>query len=415
MLDHTAQRIFATIPEKDFEKCDGNFTLHSKWGVDGASGQNEFQQKFLQDNSKFSDSNLFMTSMVPIQINMKNSQNEIFWKNSTPSSTQYCRVLHFQLRRETTELIQEETERVKQEIKELLPTKIVIGTKTFCIFHEMHFTMLDGKVAQAVTETSSSMTCFICGAKPSEMNDLAHVCTKPVNENALKLGMSPLHARIKLMEYVLHIAYNMDFQQWKKNKDTKDIQEATKARIQKDFYDKLGLKIDMVKQGSGNTNTGNVSRRFFADPALTASITKVDQNLITRLAVILELISCNYAIDAEKFGKYAKDTADIAVALYRWYNLPPTVHKILIHGKEIIECAVLPIGALSEEAQESRNKDYKNFRMNHGRKCSRLATNQDIMNQFLVSSDPYITFLRPTAKAKYLPVSDAAAEMILTA
>ena len=39
--------------------------------------------------------------------------------------------------------------------------------------------------------------------------------------------------------------------------------------------------------------------------------------------------------------------------------MPPTVHKILIYSSAVIKNAILPIGQLSEEAQEACNKDYK--------------------------------------------------------
>ena len=75
--------------------------------------------------------------------------------------------------------------------------------------------------------------------------------------------------------------------------------------------------------------------------------------------------------------------------------MPSSVHKILIHGESIINhFAVLPIGQLSEDAQESRNKDYKNFRLHHARKCSRSATNEDVFHTLLYTSDPYITSIR---------------------
>lgn len=38
--------------------------------------------------------------------------------------------------------------------------------------------------------------------------------------------------------------------------------------------------------------------------------------------------------------------------------MPPSVHKKLILGSLAIKYALLPIGQLSEEAQESSNKDY---------------------------------------------------------
>ncbi|GBP96518.1 hypothetical protein EVAR_69875_1 [Eumeta japonica] len=44
-------------------------------------------------------------------------------------------------------------------------------------------------------------------------------------------------------------------------------------------------------------------------------------------------------------------------------KLTPTIHKILAHGKDIIEYQSLPIGELSEEAQESLNKFYKKYRL----------------------------------------------------
>lgn len=43
--------------------------------------------------------------------------------------------------------------------------------------------------------------------------------------------------------------------------------------------------------------------------------------------------------------------------------MTPTVHKVLAHGKEIIEYSMLPLGELTEEAQEARNSDVKNFRL----------------------------------------------------
>jgi len=63
-------------------------------------------------------------------------------------------------------------------------------------------------------------------------------------------------------------------------------------------------------------------------------------------------------IDADKFDKYASETAKLYVDLYSWYYMPASVHKILIHGKNIIESFLFPIGDLSKEAQEARNKDF---------------------------------------------------------
>jgi hypothetical protein len=51
--------------------------------------------------------------------------------------------------------------------------------------------------------------------------------------------------------------------------------------------------------------------------------------------------------------------------------MPASIHRILLHGSEIIPAALLPIGQLSEEAQKARNKDLKKFPESFSRKISR--------------------------------------------
>ena len=85
---------------------------------------------------------------------------------------------------------------------------------------------------------------------------------------------------------------------------------------------------------------------------------------------------------------------------YPWYYMPPSVHKILIHGAEIITHAVLPIGQLGEEAQEAKNKDFKFIREHRSRKDSVEHTNIDLLNYFLLYSDPIISSLAITSRFK---------------
>ena len=72
--------------------------------------------------------------------------------------------------------------------------------------------------------------------------------------------------------------------------------------------------------------------------------------------------------------------------------MPASVHKVLMHGQNVIQYhSLLPLGQLSEDAQEARNKDYKFYRLHHARKCSRTSTNEDVMHTLMYTSDPYIT------------------------
>lgn len=152
--------------------------------------------------------------------------------------------------------------------------------------------------------------------------------------------------------------------------------------------------ISQSVAGSGTTNDGNTARRFFADSTQSASITGVDENIIKRFGIVLRTLSCGYTIDVDAFNQYALQTAKLYVEKYPWYYMPASVHKILIHGAIIIKEALLPIGQLSEEAQESRNKDLKNFREFHTRKKSRKCTNQNLLNRLLITSDPLISSFR---------------------
>jgi len=206
---------------------------------------------------------------------------------------------------------------------------------TITVSHNLVLSMIDGKVAQALMDTASMAVCPICQSKPTEMNDLKNLENKPVYEEVIQLGLSPLHARIKFMECILHIAYNLGFKKWRSSKETKDLKEKTKKEIQKKFKLILGLNVDVVKQGMETTNDGNTSRRFFKDPAITSEITGVNQELIHRFG-ILDTINSGAEIDLCKFENYCRETARLYVELYEWYYMPNSVHKVLWHGGTII-------------------------------------------------------------------------------
>ena len=85
--------------------------------------------------------------------------------------------------------------------------------------------------------------------------------------------------------------------------------------------------------------------------------------------------------------------------------MPVTVHKILVHGSDVIKYFTLPIGQLTEDAQEARHKDYRFYREHRTRKVSRIKTNEDLLHLLLVSSDPFISGTRSIPKKKSDPFS----------
>lgn len=134
-----------------------------------------------------------------------------------------------------------------------------------------------------------------------------------------------------------------------------------KERIKKEFKDSLGLIVDQPKPGFGNTNDGKTARRFFANENVSAKITKIDVKLIRKMHIILIVVASGHEIDAENFREFCLNTGRHFVEKYPWYCMPPTLHKYFVHGPEIISYVLMPIGHLTEEAQEARNKDFKKY------------------------------------------------------
>lgn len=417
LLNHTCMRLLQvpTVSSEILETdAEVSLIMTSKWGCDGASDHSQYKQKF--SDGSMADSSIFMISMVPLTLEIQDENIlQKIWSNPQSGSARYCRVISFEYAKETDDKTRFEVNQIQSEIDELLPTVLEIDGTRIIVLHQMHLTMLDGKVVTAITATPSNASCAICKATPKEMNDMQKLSKKSLVVENFKYGLSSLHAWIRCMECILHIAYRLEYKTWSARTDAKkESMTRAKERIQKEFRERVGLLVDYPRQGSGNSNDGNTARRFFRDPKLTSQITGVDIELIGRFAIILQTLACGIKIDSVKFKQYAKETVHIYLRSYDWFYMPSSVHKILIHGAEIIEnFSLIPIGLLSEESQESRNKDVKHYRKFNTRKCNRIATNTDLIHKLLLSSDPYISSLRHKKKNTKLQIDQAAKDMLI--
>lgn len=379
-----------------------NLKILFKWGVDGSGGQSRYKQKLDVETSD--DSYVFASSLVPLQMEGRDADNKVYvlWKNPKMSSTSYCRPINFRFIKETEEEIQNEFKFVRDQIKTLTTTQIQINNTTIEVSAFFEETMVDGKVANALASNRSTQRCYICHATAQDMNNLAEVKKRPINKTTLSFGLSTLHAQIRLMECVLHIAYRLNFKKWQaRTEEEKTKLKAKKKFIIDKFRSETGMLLDTPKQGGGNTNDGNSARRFFKNTDISSRITGINKELIDRFSVILRTITCDYEIQNDKFEKYCNETAQLYVSLYGWYPMPATLHKILIHGPSIIKSFLVPIGYLSEDVQESRHKEFRKIRLEFARKTTREDTNSDIIHNLLITSDPVITALKP-GKELYL-------------
>ena len=180
----------------------------------------------------------------------------------------------------------------------------------------------------------------------------------------------------------------------KNNEELKELRAAEKSRIQEEFKVQMGLNIDKPLSSCGSTNDGNTARRFFRDFEITSKITGIDKELLRRVNTILMALNSKHKINGNRFGEYTSEISKLLVSLYPWRELTPTVHKVLCHGQIIIESNILPLGELTEEAQEARNRDFKHVQLFSSRKCSRQSQNEDIFNSLLLSSDPVLSTMR---------------------
>lgn len=394
LVNHTITRL-AMVQEDVFSQniddLSHGLKIIFKWGCDGSSGHSNYKQKFTEGNAEDkTDSSLFAVCIVPLQIQATKT-NVIMWHNSKPSSTRFCRPIKLLFEKETAVLSKKEIENVEKQIEAILPTQVFIAGKEIKITPCFKLTMIDGKMFGVITDTSNQ-ACAICGVTPKTMNNLQMIHQLSSDASKYEYGLSTLHAWIRCFECLLHIAYRLPVKKWQmRSEEDKQIFSQTKKHIQNELRLQMGLLVDIPKPGYGTTNDGNSASRFFDQHTLAASITGLDEDLINRFNVILQTISCGYAVDPDAFRNYAKVTAEKYVQLYPWYNMPSSVHKLLLHGADIIEAALLPIGMFSEEALEARNKDFRRYREFHTRKFSRVQTMTDLFNTLLFSSDPLIS------------------------
>lgn len=344
------------------------------------------------DENNFGVKNLFLMSLVPLRLlgNPNSKEEIVLWDNPRPSSTQWCRPLRMLYKKETSTFTIQQVNNVREEIENLQP--FVKGT-LICKY-QMCLTMLDGKAISALTEVAAQ-NCHICQAKPSQMNNLNRAEHR--DPDNLSYGLTTMHAWIKCMQCILNISYYLKLKQPTiRNADALQREEikTRKSIIKENLRKHLGIYVDRVIQGRGTSNTGNVGRTFLRNYRTVSEITEIDENLIRRFYLIMIALSSGQKINYENFKKFTTETAELYISKYNWYRMPVSIHKLLIHGAETARSLILPIGMMSEEAQESCNKLYRRVRERHSRKDRMIHTTQDVLNNMILLSDPVITNIR---------------------
>jgi len=253
--------------------------------------------------------------------------------------------------------------------------------------------MIDGKVLSVITHTKSKQTCCICQKNPKDFNNLDNMNIRfAPKEGTLNYGLSVLHLWIRCFEWLLHLSYRLTEEKWQmRGAAMKKVVIERKKILQERFFEKMSLRVDFPSSsGSGNTNSGPVARAAFSKPEILAEILQLDKVLIKKVATMLIALSCQLPLDENIFASFAHETARYYVSLYKWFPMPNSVHKLLIHCRDIMLANHLPVGVLAEDAAESSNKLYRHNRQFHARKNSRENNLTDVFNRALDSSDPIV-------------------------
>lgn len=107
------------------------------------------------------DANIFMSSLVPVRlvVSVNGETQKIVWQNPAPSSVRFCRPIRAQFVHETQNVTKEEIAFIKQ-AKNFKETNVLKDTTKTS--HTILFTIVDGKVCNAATDTASTIRCYMC-------------------------------------------------------------------------------------------------------------------------------------------------------------------------------------------------------------------------------------------------------------
>lgn len=415
MLDQTTTKILASDPSietkmRGLAEDNGlSATLTYKYGFDG-SGSHSRPVQPDRDGDHSEVKSLLLTQMVPLEMSALVEDEEVLlWKCSRPNNPHACRPLRLSFEAENKDTINLENDRLSTEISNL-ECFLVSENPRIEVSYKGLETLVDGKVVSALTNKNLTK-CVVCDASRSEMAS-GQGPFNPVSVERLSFGISPLHFSLRAFETILHIGYKQDvrsFQVKKADAISKHLVEIRTQQVKDSFLTELGLKVDRPTSG-GTTNTGNLVRKAFTNSEITARICGVSTVLVSNLDTIRRAFSSGCPIDPEELQKICQATLIQYNLDAGWYSLSPTLHRVLVHGKEIVQATPLPIGITSEEGSEANTKFARQYLKHHTRKTSNMNTIVDLFNRLMDISDPLIiSFSKEKAKKATEVQTDLAA------
>lgn len=99
---------------------DDGYMNYYKWGADGNGCQKKYKQNFEKEDSD--DSNIFITSFVPLRLSCEQN-NTVIWHNVRTGSTRFCRPIRLQFVKETVDTKKSEFNYIEPRIANFVGNK----------------------------------------------------------------------------------------------------------------------------------------------------------------------------------------------------------------------------------------------------------------------------------------------------
>ena len=416
VLDHTVKR---TLERPDVDQLvENNDIIENvvKIGGDAQTGMGD-QNRYVEteDNEIVKTGSAYNEGIVPLVIKVKaegeNAEKELY-RNPTPGGEDALRPTLKSTEKDTEDFVIKRNYELTTEIENLKELKFTTKTgKNVTVTHKVVKSMNDGKNVTIMAKnhiktehekgnklkdwgdkkTLNNNTCVVCLGSDKQYN------TKFVWEakmfNYMKqYGLSPMHGRIRSMELLWKAAchkmsklFGGTCDEWKKN-------------FQEQFESEMagGLRIFRPEPSGGNSNTGNVAKRFFEHSFITSTILNIPESLVQNMWEVLKMINQTHTlVDSQYYEQQAQLVwAEYVKELGEYQKMTGTVHKILSHGRAYIEWAQhevgVPLGALTEGSIEMGNKQNKTCIRSFSRKDSFVNESTDVFVRRMWGSDPLI-------------------------
>lgn len=165
LLDHickhlllTQRQVMKLLNSETVIKAD----LICKWRCDRSAGQSEYKQKFSDEDD--SNANIFFTSLCNLNLLEVYLTRKLILFGKIWDLCLFALSAYQVTVSSNTKSAINKIKLIEQQITKLVPLEIVVDSTKITVNYQVLFTMIDGKICNAITSTTFTFKCYLCGA-----------------------------------------------------------------------------------------------------------------------------------------------------------------------------------------------------------------------------------------------------------